>query len=117
MGKYIIWRVTGLMNFQGVIACCYDFTLEKVIWLSLLNTVHDVITQTVLAANHMILDTLYVTNVDTVEYNGIARKRLFLDGGQQDVWVEGIGSLKRFIPFVSLPWRQKRIGIWLIPVV
>ena len=99
-GKIYYLACNGLDEFPRFIACCYDFTLEKGDKAVVVNTVHDVMTQ--YCPKTIDYDTLYVTDVDTVEYNGIVRKRLFLDGGQQDVWVEGIGSLKRFIPFVSL---------------
>jgi len=38
---------------------------------------------------------IYVIDIDTVEYNGISRKRWLLgeDGYVQESWVEGIGSL------------------------
>lgn len=99
-GKIYYLACNGLDEFPRFIACCYDFTLEKGDKAVVVNTVYDWMTQ--YCPKVIDYDTLYVTDVDTVEYNGIARKRLFLDGDQQDVWVEGIGSLKRFISFVSL---------------
>lgn len=99
-GKIYYLPCNGLDEFPRFIACCYDFTLEKGDKAVVVNTVYDWMTQ--YCPKVIDYDTLYVTDVDTVEYNGVARKRLFLDGDQQDVWIEGIGSFKRFIPFVSL---------------
>lgn len=63
----------------------YDFSLEAEQSIDLPNTT---------LGNE---GTYNVTNVDTVQVNGQDRKRLFLEnvfGQTEDVWIEGIGSVK-----------------------
>ena len=48
--------------------------------------------------NHPIIDTFKVTAIDSIEYNGIKRKRLRLENiimiERYDYWVEGIGCMR-----------------------
>lgn len=72
---------------------CYDFSLAKGDKVSLLNYYWYGIDNSTYKYDHC-----YVTNVDTVVYYGVPRKRVTLSGDREDVWVEGIGSLTRVFP-------------------
>ena len=72
---------------------CYDFSLSKGNKVSLLDYYCYGLNYS--TYNY---DNCYVTSVDTVVYNGVARKRITLSGDRDDVWIEGIGSLIRLFP-------------------
>ena len=80
---------SGMDNF----ILCYDFSLAKGDKVSLLNYYWYGIDNSTYKYDHC-----YVTNVDTVVYYGVPRKRVTLSGDREDVWVEGIGSLTRVFP-------------------
>ena len=72
---------------------CYDFSLSKGNKVSLLDYYCYGLDYS--TYNY---DNCYVASVDTVVYNGVARKRITLSGDRDDVWIEGIGSLIRLFP-------------------
>ena len=99
--RKIYWMETlgeetwGEDAYPRVLACCYDFSLEKGDVVVRVSTVNDRVTN--YEPKIIEYDTTYVTGVDTADYNGIARRRLYLGKDSNEVWVEGIGSLRGFM--------------------
>ncbi|WP_302443588.1 hypothetical protein [Paraprevotella xylaniphila] len=99
--RKIYWMETlgeeawGENAYPRVLACCYDFSLEKGDVVARVSTVDDRVTN--YEPKKIEYDTTYVTGVDTADYNGIARRRLYLGKDSNEVWVEGIGSLRGFM--------------------
>ena len=79
----------------------YDFNLEIGDTTSVIN---------IFCGNEVIPIT--VTNIDTVEYFGVSRKRWQLDsyGGSEEYWVEGIGSLNG--PLYTKYWYCIVCPVW-----
>ena len=76
---------------------CYDFTLQEGDEVKLLAS-YDIEDPTRFSFPILCYDTCFVSKVDSVEIDGMKRKRLTLTGDREDVWVEGIGSLNRVFP-------------------
>ena len=76
---------------------CYDFTLQEGDEVKLLAS-YDIEDPTRFSFPILRYDTCFVSKVDSVEIDGMKRKRLTLTGDRDDVWVEGIGSLNRVFP-------------------
>jgi len=76
---------------------CYDFTLQEGDSVKLLAS-YDIEDPTRFSFPILRYDTCFVSKVDSVEIDGMKRKRLTLTGDREDVWVEGIGSLNRVFP-------------------
>ena len=76
---------------------CYDFTLQEGDEVKLLAS-YDIEDPTRFSFPILCYDTCFVSKVDSVEIDGMKRKRLTLRGDREDVWVEGIGSLSRVFP-------------------
>lgn len=106
-GKIYYLEGDGYPHYPEVVELLYDFTLQEGDFVAVLKS-WEWITQTEYWPPRVTLDTLYVEKVDLVVYEGVKRKRLFLVGKDDDVWVEGIGSLNGWDMF--LPWRQIEDG-------
>ena len=90
-------KVYVIDTFNHGIELCYDFTAQEGDQIPLLSYWYqDAFTPSAPIVKY---DTCTVTKVDLVEINGTMRKRIFVKGEREDIWVEGIGSLTRVLPF------------------
>ena len=88
-----VYTIDGDQNID----LCYDFTLQEGNSVSILSAYwwEDPLTPAPPVRKY---NKSVVSVVDSVEYSGIMRKRIVLEGEYNDVWVEGIGSLTRVLP-------------------
>ena len=90
-------KVYVIDTFNHGIELCYDFTAQEGDQIPLLSYWYqDAFTPSAPIVKY---DTCTVTKVDLVEINRTMRKRIFVKGEREDIWVEGIGSLTRVLPF------------------
>ena len=90
-------KVYVIDTFNHGIELCYDFTAQEGDKIPLLSYWYQ--DAFIPSAPIVKYDTCTVTKVDLVEINGTIRKRIFVKGEREDIWVEGIGSLTRVLPF------------------
>ncbi|MBR3897536.1 MAG: hypothetical protein IKJ42_11125 [Bacteroidaceae bacterium] len=90
-------KVYAIDEYFNNFELCYDFTLQEgdnVEILSLYD-IEDPIDYSYPIREY---DTCTVSKVDSVEINGVMRKRFTLTGDRDDVWIEGVGSLSHVFP-------------------